>query len=237
MAQKILVASGKGGVGKSTLCLGVAAGLAARGRAVLVLEADAGFRGLDLSLAASATALYDLRDLMEGRSSLSDTILCHSKLGVHLVCAPADPECQPQPQRLAALMADLDSRYHTILVDCGAGFGSWHAAFASLCDQAVVVTQPDPVSVRGTAQLSLLLHRRGLANQRLVINRVPPRLPKNGPIEDLDDVIDRCGVQLLGAIPEGRMEGLPLRNAGQPQEELYRIAERLDGQPAPLVIW
>lgn len=237
MAQKILVASGKGGVGKSTLCLGVAAGLAARGRTVLVLEADAGFRGLDISLAASASALYDLRDLMEGRSTLDDTILCHSRLGIHLVSAPADPECQPNPQRLAALMADLDSRYHTILVDCGAGFGNWQAAFARLCDRALVVTRPDPVSVRGAGQLSLLLQRRGLTSQRLVINRIPTRLPTAGDIQDLDDVIDRCGIQLLGAIPEGKLEGLPLRSGGHAQEELYRIAERLDGQPVPLVIW
>lgn len=237
MAEKILVASGKGGVGKSTVCLGLAAGLSSLGKTVLILEADTGFRGLDISLSVEDRALYDLGDLLEGRSRLEDTLLRHSRYGIELLCAPNDPEYLPDEDKLVHLLESIESRYTHILVDCGAGFGSLQARLARHCTQALVVTVPDPVPVRAATKVSALLHKNGLHNQRLVINRVPPRLPANGTLRDLDDVINLVGARLLGAIPEGKLVGVPQRTDGPAAEELFRMAERLSGKDTPLVLY
>ena len=50
MSRSVLFASGKGGTGKSSLCLHVAGALARRGLRVLVVEATPGFRGLEIAL-------------------------------------------------------------------------------------------------------------------------------------------------------------------------------------------
>ena len=43
-----VVASGKGGSGKSTLCAGLASALALSGKRVIALDADFGMRNLDI---------------------------------------------------------------------------------------------------------------------------------------------------------------------------------------------
>lgn len=238
MAEKIMIASGKGGVGKSTLCLGLAAGLAARGHKVLVVEADTGFRGLDVSIAAQDRAIYDLADVLEGRCALDEALLRHSRFDVELLCAPNDPEYLPEQTQLEALFSGVDHSYAYLLVDCAAGFGPMQGRVCRLCDLAIIVTLPDPVAVRAAAHTSQLLHRKGLHNQRLVINRIPKVLPTCGSLRDLDDVIDLVGAQLLGAVPEGAVTGMPTpQNSRQPaQEELDRIAQRLTGKYTPLLL-
>ena len=67
--HKILVSSLKGGIGKSTVALGIAAALADRGKRVLLLDCDDGNRCLDLMMGIEDRVLYDLSDVMEGRCS------------------------------------------------------------------------------------------------------------------------------------------------------------------------
>ncbi|MEG1777695.1 MAG: AAA family ATPase, partial [Angelakisella sp.] len=114
MGEKIMIASGKGGVGKSTVCLGLAAGLAARGHKVLILEADTGFRGLDISLSAEDRAMYDLADVLEDRCELDDALLRHSRLSIELLCAPNDPEYLPEKEKLQALFQKVGESYDYI---------------------------------------------------------------------------------------------------------------------------
>lgn len=238
MAEKIMIASGKGGVGKSTVCLSLAAGLAARGHRVLMLEADTGFRGLDISLAVEDRAMYDLSDVLEERCGLDDALLRHCRYAIELLCAPNDPEYLPEQAQLATLFAAADPHYTYILVDCGAGFGPMQGRVCRLCDSALVVTVPDEVSVRAAAHTSQLLHQKGLHNQRLVINRIPKVLPVSKTIRDLDDVIDLVGAQLLGAVPDGLVTGIPTPQSSRqpPQEELDRMAGRIAGKYTQLLL-
>lgn len=237
LAEIIMIASGKGGVGKSTLCLGLAAGFSASGQKVLILEADTGFRGLDIPLSLEQNALYDLGDLLEQRSTLEETLLRHSRCGIDLICAPNDPEYLPDRAKLTTLLAHLADRYDHILLDCGAGFGPVQSGLAACSTLGLVVTVPDRVAVRAAARVSLLLGQKGLQHQRLVINHIPPRLPQDQTIRDLDDVINLVGLQLIGAVPEGRLSGMPRREDGPAQEELFRIAERLMGRSSPLLLY
>ncbi|MEG2087647.1 MAG: P-loop NTPase [Angelakisella sp.] len=238
MTKRIMIASGKGGVGKSILCLGVAAGLCAAGKRVLVVEADTGFRGLDISLDLQDRALYDLSDLLEQRSTLDQTLLRHTKHKIELICAPNDPEYLPRTDRLTALFGELSLRgYDFVLCDCGAGFGPWQAGMSQNCNMALLVTTPEQAAVRAAAATSLLLHKKGLHEQRLIINRIPRVLPQNKAIRDLDDVIDLVGVPLLGAVPEGLTPGIAQRDGhSKAAEEVYRIAQRLCGVDRELTL-
>ena len=78
MAQKILVASGKGGVGKTTICTQVGAALARRGLRVLTAELDAGFRSMDLLLELESGVVFDLADVLEGRCAPDAAVQTHA---------------------------------------------------------------------------------------------------------------------------------------------------------------
>lgn len=239
MAEKIMIASGKGGVGKSTVCLCLGAGLAVRGKKVLIIEADTGFRGLDITLALEDIALYDLSDILEKRCVLESALLRHNQYGMHLICAPNDPEYLPQDSDLTDFFNQVDQSYDYILVDCGAGFGAWQGKICRRCDLALVVTMPTAVAVRAAAHVSQLMLEKGLKNQRLIINRIPKKLPPSKTIYDLDDVIDLVGVQLIGAIPEDHVQGLQNeKNYKLPAYmEMDRIAGRIMGQFSELLIY
>ena len=65
MEKVWLFASGKGGVGKTTVCSNVAVCLARRGRRVLVIDADIYLRNTDIVLGLSDIALFDVQDVYE----------------------------------------------------------------------------------------------------------------------------------------------------------------------------
>ena len=62
MCEVIVVASGKGGTGKTTVCAGLAVALAKNNKKVLIMDCDSGMRGVDIHLYARMISLADLYD-------------------------------------------------------------------------------------------------------------------------------------------------------------------------------
>lgn len=71
MSTAIVITSGKGGTGKTSITGGVASCLAALGHRVLCIDMDIGLRNLDLTLGLSDRALMDFTDVLCGRCTLS----------------------------------------------------------------------------------------------------------------------------------------------------------------------
>lgn len=239
MTKSIMVASGKGGVGKSTLCAGVGAGLARRGRRVLLVEAACGFRSLDTLLGLPAQAVFDLSDALEGRCSMGDAILVHEESQLRLIPAPGDPAYLPRQEQLEAFFRWAEDRWDFLLVDCGPGFGPLDRMLARCCWGAILVTTPEETAARCAARESGFLSKEGLGRQRLVIDRIPGDFCPTRAIRDLDDVIDLVGAQLLGAVPEQPGlsppgESLPADPAGR---EMDAIARRILGEQAELLLY
>ena len=64
MGNIIIIASGKGGTGKTTLTSHLGAALASMGKLTAVVDADAGFRNLDIALGLESSIVYDYSDFM-----------------------------------------------------------------------------------------------------------------------------------------------------------------------------
>ena len=89
MGSVIVITSGKGGTGKTSLTGGIGAALALQGRQVLCLDADVGLRNLDITLGMTDAALMDFSDVMAGRCPLARAVAPHPSVsGLFLLTAP-----------------------------------------------------------------------------------------------------------------------------------------------------
>jgi flagellar biosynthesis protein FlhG len=173
--RSIAVTSGKGGVGKTQLSANIAHVLARRGQRVLLLDADLGLASLDLALGVHPNR--DLLSVIRGQCELREIVVEASE-GLHLVPAcPGRYEMANLESReremLHGALRELASDYDVLLIDTGAGIGTNSVAFAALGSEILLVTTPDPTSLRDAYAMSKVLHRRiGVERIRVIANQV-----------------------------------------------------------------
>lgn len=204
MAATICVASGKGGTGKTSVIAGIAACLAALDHSVVALDADIGLRNLDLALGLNERAVFDFTDVISGRATLIQALIQHPLIpNLYLLAAPfGSVSMEIHPEQMQQLIAQIKLYFDYCLIDCPAGIGNWFDLLASVCDRAIMVCTPDNASLRDAGPARRVFLSHGVTDIRLVLNRVRPQLIRKMRAVNIDDAIDRTGIQLLGLVPE-----------------------------------
>ena len=100
MGGSIFVTSFKGGVGKTTVCANLAGALCNLGHTVLVVDGDFGMRCMDIVLGLENEALFDLGDVLAGRTELERAVLQSPRVP-SLSFLPAPMNCRVPPDREA----------------------------------------------------------------------------------------------------------------------------------------
>ncbi len=252
MEKVILFASGKGGVGKTTVCANIAMQLARGGKRVLVIDADIYLRNMDLVLGVSDITLFDIQDLYEQYKDCTETMIDIDKeIIVHPLCSnlfflasPAILRIQqdklyPFLIKLALSQARL---YDYIFVDCPAGLYALSEYFISRHVGVLVVTTPEIPSIRDADRVRECVMQKGAASCRLLVNRVVPKLIRRKKAPNIDHIIDAVGAQLIGLIPEVRNASvftyknrLMVDDKGSDAYYAFQnIAARIDGCDVPL---
>lgn len=212
-ARVTAITSGKGDVGKTFVAAGLATALAARGRRVLVLDADLGLANLDvvLDLAPKAT----LHDVFTGKRAI-DQALTEVPGGFTVLLAGSGlfessrltPEVRDKlVETLNAVMPGFDH----VLLDAGAGISDVVLYAVSLADEVLMVATPEPTSLTDTyATIKVLATTQGRRWIRLVVNHKTPGSEGRAVRAQLQQVIDRyvspgpdrpVSLELVGEIP------------------------------------
>lgn len=213
MSQICVVTSGKGGAGKSTVTAGLGYALSRHNGRVLLIDADAGLRSLDLMLGVSGTTMYDLSDVFAGNCEPVRAIYSSPVFqNVFVLPAPLRLEEMCSPDEMRALCRSLASYYDQVIIDCPAGLGPGFETAIAAADRALVVSTPDMVCARDAQILGHLLEERQL-KAHLIINRLRPNKVMDGSMPDVDEIIDTAGIQLLGIIPEDEEVAVACANA------------------------
>ncbi len=203
MGKSHLFISGKGGVGKTTLTAAIAVTAAKQGQRVAVVDGDVGLRGLDLLLGLQDKVLYDLKDLVERRCTLEQTLIWHDTYP-NLCLLVGGQQAKPKDfakKDLKKVLLTLTRRFDLVLVDGPAGLGRGINNFTDIVDEVIVVLTPDPVSIRGAEKLVSQLYPVGL-RPSLVINRVMKELVYENATPQPNAIAMDLDLPLLGVVEE-----------------------------------
>lgn len=199
-ARMVAFASGKGGVGKTSICVNLAIALTALGKQATLLDADLGLANADILCGLSPTkrlehvvgespeaaALHNkrlLEDIQDG-PSMRD-IAIHAPGGFRLVPGAAGIAKMAElghDQRIRLLggLADLERDCDLVLVDTAAGLGRDVITFMQTADLGIVIATPEPTSITDAyAVIKCTLRERPIAQRahhlRAQGGNVPPR--------------------------------------------------------------
>ena len=201
MARVTLIASGKGGTGKTTAAAYLGYFLQKKGIRTIVLELDSGLRGLDSILGIEAGSIYNLEDILGQPEDVIKAIsISQNFAGLSLVTA-GTAHTAIEKEDFLQVISKSSEMGDCFLIDAPAGIGREVRIAASVADDAVIVTNLSPICARDAFALSRILEQQGLTAQRLVINRLDSKLALKSGFYDLDEFIDAVEVQLLGVIP------------------------------------
>lgn len=171
----LAVASGKGGVGKTTVAVNLAMALGRQGRRVMLVDADFGLANVDVLLGVQPSA--HLGQWLDGQVPLEDLPLAVAD-HVQLVAASsgarrmADLDA-PGRSRILGALQDLRRQVDWMVLDLGAGIAPCVREFAALADEVLVVVCDDPASLTDAYALIKILHQEeGVLRFGVVANQV-----------------------------------------------------------------
>ncbi len=147
--QVIGVASGKGGVGKTTVAVNLAATLGQRGHRVLLLDADLGMANAQVALGVRSP--LNISHLLSGEKKLHE-LLVDAAPGVQLVPGASglrDMAALDMSQVATIIHAfdELQEPVDYLIVDVAAGISPSVLTFMAACQRRIVVLQDQPAAI------------------------------------------------------------------------------------------
>ncbi|MEW6290691.1 MAG: MinD/ParA family protein [Thermodesulfobacteriota bacterium] len=206
--QIICISSGKGGVGKTSFTINLAAALSAKSRKVLLIDGDLGLANVDVMLGLNVK--HTLRETVEeGRDPLE--ILVEIMPGFFVLPASSGvPEMANLSYEEQAFLTDslehIVGNFDFVLVDTAAGVGESVLWFNNWADKNLTILSPDPTAMTDAyALIKIMKTRYNKEDFHLIINNVKSRKEAQEVFANMSTVLENfLGVKpnYQGAIPQ-----------------------------------
>lgn len=163
--RSVVIASGKGGVGKSHLAANLALALGARGARVLLVDGDLSQANLDLLLGVHPR--FDLQHVLRGEKSIEEVLVPGGRNVTLVPAASGVPELADlddyRREVLLRALGQLEADYDLMLIDTASGVSRQATSFCLAADDVVVMTTPEMPAFSDAYGLIKLLQPQGLA--------------------------------------------------------------------------
>jgi flagellar biosynthesis protein FlhG len=157
----LAVGSGKGGVGKTMISIGLACCLARMKYRVLLMDADIGLANVDLQMGIDPT--FTLQDIVYGSCTPEEAVVSVPDGPDVLAAASGAPELadmgSARRQMLVEELMRFASRYDYLVIDVGAGIGAGVTAFLAAAPEVLVVVANEPTSIMDAYSLIKVLRQ------------------------------------------------------------------------------
>jgi pilus assembly protein CpaE len=240
--QLLAVFNPKGGVGKTTLAMNLAASLTAKGRHVLLVDADTvtGHVSSSLGMEGVPTVVDAWRDELEGGPVLTfDELASLHSSGLKVLALASSPIHTEvlEPQRVAGAVTVARRHVDYAIVDLHPSYSPLNRALFDRSDRILVPVTPDLPAIRAVIQLRDVAEELGMRDRlSLIVNRANSGVS----VTDLEKAIGMPsyaqirsdGLLLVKAANEGRtaVEMAPREKIVQ---DFNTLADRIMGLPEP----
>jgi flagellar biosynthesis protein FlhG len=206
--QVIAVTGGKGGVGKTTISVNLAASLAQRGKEVMLLDGDLGMANVDVFL--GITPRMTLADVLAGNCTLEEVIV-DAPQGFKVVPAASGIAQLAELDTMSNLglvraFGELTTRLDFLVIDTAPGIASSVLQFSQAAQQVLVVICDEPASLTDAYALIKILSRdHGVKKFRVLVNQVRGRGLGQALFQRFERVVTRfltVELDYVGEIPE-----------------------------------
>lgn len=204
----IAVASGKGGVGKSTITVNLALALRELENDVFLIDSDIGMANIDVLLGLKSK--YDLNHVLKGSCTLKEAVAT-GPYGLNVLSGISGLDnvlniSNENIKHLLTGVSEIEQDYDVILLDTGAGASQSVLNFTTAADEILIVLTPEPTSIMDSYSLIKLLRSSNYQGKlHLVVNRVDSKKEAKSIIDRFINTADKyldLKIELLGTIPD-----------------------------------
>ena len=217
MARRIVITSGKGGVGKTTICANLGYCLAQKNLKVLLLDADIGLNNLDVIMGVENKIIFDLLDIVSGKcrpkQALVQDFFCQN-----LFVLPSNRaycNLDINGDGLKEILNQLDDYFDYILIDCPAGIENGFLRAITCANEAIIVTTPHISAIRDADKVINIMQSFNVSINGVIVNRVRGDLILSKEMLNIDKISQFLKTSIIGVVPEDDCVSYQLLNGGQ----------------------
>jgi septum site-determining protein MinD len=196
MTRHIVVASGKGGVGKTTIAANLAVAFASLGKETVILDADIVMANLEIIMGLRNPPVA-LIDVLMGRLRLPEVIF-EGPGGVKIIPAGISLEGfnERNMEMLRASLREIPDNVEVLVIDAPAGRDA--AMVMDDGQEVLVVTTPQVSSVSDALKMKLLAEKMGAEVTGVIMNMVEGR-SRELKVDEVESALD---MRVISIIPE-----------------------------------
>ena len=235
MARKIVVTSGKGGVGKTTIVSNLGSILAGLGYKTLLVDMDFGLNNLDVLMGIENKIIYDIIDVIEGKCTPRQAIIQDFFENNLYILPSSHSFCSVKfgSAILSKIIGLVERDFDFVLIDCPAGIDGGFRRAVECADEYIIVTTPHISAIRDAMKVNGVLKSIKDTKPSVIVNRARGDLILSGESLDIDAIKETLYADIIGVIPEDDYVSHQIYMGGQidkdskARESIYMIGKNI----------